>query len=81
MPDLDRLLEIANRQTAHMHGWGLDESKVKYDMPPLGEMWLIRHLADAVEQLRADLEVTAQARDDWRKLYEMSRPAAILKRR
>jgi hypothetical protein len=36
-------------------------------------------LAAEVERLRADLAATAQARDDWRKLYEMSQPDAILK--
>jgi hypothetical protein len=36
-------------------------------------------LAAEVERLRADLVATAQARDDWRKLYEMSQPDAILK--
>lgn len=66
------ILDAAERKTASMDSWKfVDESKVDYDEPQLGNFWLIKHLRGALAEQAADLaRVTAvreeaqQERDD-----------------
>jgi hypothetical protein len=52
-------LRVAEKIAQTCRSWGVDESKVRYDLP-MGEAWLITHLHDMVASLQASVEAKEQ---------------------
>jgi hypothetical protein len=57
-----RLLDRVTKRAAIMRTWGVDESKVDYDLP-LGDAWLLVHLGDMLTTATEQVAVLAQVRD------------------
>ncbi len=60
MKSIKQLLDIVAPRALEMREWGVNEEEVSYE-GPLGDAWLIVHLADALQDLRKDLNRQRQA--------------------
>lgn len=66
-PPLTRMQQLTAKERAYRtarecRSWGVDESKVDYDLP-LGDAWCITHLLDIIHQLEAQLSAVEAERD------------------